>query len=236
MSKQLKLKFKKILKKAEFVQADLEYHQGLIGEAKQLFGNEVQNLISKLSPEDQKKLEEIKNKQITQQGVHVTEGEADEEDPLIPLEEIETMALVLSESDSSEEGPAESPPKHKSLELKKLFRRIAEQTHPDKVRASGFSEPEVDRLERVFKKASKAYKNHNWYMLYTIALELDLKIDDPSKDHIKWVEEDIHNTMQTISAISALIVWVWYNGDERDKRYAMKIYFQQAYQINYPGL
>jgi hypothetical protein len=41
MSKQLKLKFKKTLKKAEFVHAGLEYHQQLISEAKSLFGDEI---------------------------------------------------------------------------------------------------------------------------------------------------------------------------------------------------
>jgi len=37
MPKQLRLKFKKILKQAEFVHADLEYHEQLVPEAKQLF-------------------------------------------------------------------------------------------------------------------------------------------------------------------------------------------------------
>ena len=45
MSKQLKLKFKKILKKAYFMNADLEYHQEMSSEAKNLFNEEVQSLI-----------------------------------------------------------------------------------------------------------------------------------------------------------------------------------------------
>ena len=53
MSKQLKLKFKKILKKAEFVNADLEYHQELSTEAKKLFAEAVRSLINQLSTEEQ---------------------------------------------------------------------------------------------------------------------------------------------------------------------------------------
>ena len=55
MSKQVKLKFKKLLKKAEFVHADLEYHDELLPDAKLDFAKEVNNIINTLSPEEKAK-------------------------------------------------------------------------------------------------------------------------------------------------------------------------------------
>ena len=58
MSKQVKLKFKKLLKKAEFVHADLEYHESLLPDAKQEFFASAQEILNNLSPEIQKKISE----------------------------------------------------------------------------------------------------------------------------------------------------------------------------------
>ena len=59
MSKQLKLKFKKLLKKADFIHADLEYHEELVVEAKQLFNEELQKWLRALPQEEQKRLHTI---------------------------------------------------------------------------------------------------------------------------------------------------------------------------------
>ena len=45
MSKQLKYKLKKTLKNAEFVHADLEYHQELLPDAENLFNAEIKKLL-----------------------------------------------------------------------------------------------------------------------------------------------------------------------------------------------
>ena len=63
MSKQVKLRFKKLLKKAAFVQAELEFHEELIGEAKNEFSQEVANTINALTPEQKKLIEEHNRKE-----------------------------------------------------------------------------------------------------------------------------------------------------------------------------
>ena len=52
MSKQIKLKFKKMLKKAEFVHADLEYHEELFEDAKAEFTQAFAEIVGSLSAED----------------------------------------------------------------------------------------------------------------------------------------------------------------------------------------
>jgi len=243
MSKQLKFKFKKTLKKAEFVHADLEYHQELISEAKKLFSDKVRELIGHLSEEDQKKIKlEGDKKHLSQ--IEAQKAAAEMAEKLKQIEEEITdiindsgsTALTVTESEANDNDEDEDMDKKKALELKKLWRRIAEQTHPDKVMANGFSAKEVNRLERVFKKALQAYNDNNWYVLYSIALDLNLKINDPTQEHIGWIEDDIRNTLGGIAKISNQISWVWYVGDINTKLIALQNYFSQAFDFTYPDL
>ena len=167
MSKQLKLKFKKILKKAEFVQADLTYHEELRGEAQRFFSDAVLEFIRLLPAEDQKKIKDMQAAQQTTQNQHLKESIAkikhcEENELQVPDDDV--VGALMHSDIEWENDPQEQIEQNKSLELKKLFRRIAEQTHPDKVRANGFSNKEVNRLEKVFKKALEAYKSNNWYI------------------------------------------------------------------------
>lgn len=243
MSKQLKFKFKKTLKKAEFVHADLEYHQELISEAKRMFSEEIKNFIDKLSPEEQLKLKQESDKWYASQ-INMHQATTAKNDKLKQIEEEVTKFINKSGSTSlitttiatEDEPDIEDPDQIKSIELKKLFRKIAEQTHPDKAQANGFSDKEVNRQERIFKKALQAYNDNNWYILYSIALDLNIKIDAVTEDSINWVEDDIRNTIGAIAKIGNLISWVWYIGDEPTKKHALRDYFQQMYNFNHPDL
>ena len=228
MSKQLKYKHKKTLKKAEFVHADLEYHEELSRDALKGFQEEIARLISILSEEDKQKL---------QRGFDEEDDELEE-----PTEQLEAP---VDESDCTDVVPSDTPPEEpettrpknkKSIALKKLFRQIAEQTHPDKVRANGFSNKEVERLGKLFKQARNAYDSDNWYVLYSIAIDLDLPIDDLTEDHINWIIEDIKKTITKIARISDLTAWHWYTGDDEAKKNTLRFYFQQAYSFEHPNL
>ena len=58
MSKQLNLKFKKILKQADYTHADLEYHEQLLPEAKQNFADAVTKIINEMDKIDQDAIRE----------------------------------------------------------------------------------------------------------------------------------------------------------------------------------
>jgi hypothetical protein len=236
MSKQVKLKFKKSLKKAEFVHADLEYHEELISEAKREFFAKVEEIFNKLSPEDKKKINEVKKKKMTELLKKQKLDEAQEEKEIEDLEglpEKEEMLSTDEESETeSEEEDAQRTPAVKSSDLKNLFHSIADICHPDKTSARGLAEHEIKKLELVFKEAQTAYTDDNWYLLYVIALDLGIDIEDPTKNHIEWVEEDIQRTLEKISKIGTLVVWVWYNGDGFTKLMAMQNYFRQSFGYN----
>lgn len=231
MSKQLKLKFKKILKKAEFVHADLEYHRELLPEAKNKFTDAIGKFIATLSPEEQNILAGLNHEITIQQEERIKEEATKREEE--ENKEHDEMTYGETEEDSFEDPTAAI--NEKAPEFKKLFRKIASKTHPDKVRARGASEIEIQSLEALFKKAQVAYSNNNWYVLYSIGLQLEVDIGTPSNAHIEWLEEDIRNAMGKMATQNNLLAWTWYIGDEEAKRRAIQDYFKQVFNFIIPG-
>ena len=235
MSKQVKLKFKKLLKKAEFVQADLEYHDELLPEAKLEFSKAVSDILSSLSSEDQQKIDEHKQKAFDEMIERMKkESEAEEEES----QNAAAIAEAIDDIKMNNEEPAETAEESKDSDdknkkLKKLFYKIAALTHPDKAGARGVSPAESKRLERIFRKAREAYDDLNWYVLYCLALDLDLPVPNPTPEILEWLEEDIRLTMGKISVIGSLVVWAWYTGNAGRKNMAIAAYLKQTFDYSW---
>jgi hypothetical protein len=233
MTKQLKYKLKKTLKNAEFVHADLEYHQELSQDALLGFQEAINRLLAELTEEERQLLKDHLDRQ-PQPVAPARSVDSEEEEPEVPDYD-DISALVTTDIEAEAEEHA-LPKINKDLELKKLFRRIAEQTHPDKVRANGFSEKEIARLRCIFMRAREAHDNENWYILYSIAIQLGLEIEEPTAEEIDWIEEDIKKTLAAIAGIANLSAWHWYIGNEEDKKQVLRYYFLQAYNFHHPSL
>ena len=238
MSKQVKLKFKKLLKKAEFTHADLEYHQELLPEAKIAFAEALSSVLASLSSEEQQAVDDYRKEQFARSLQEIQkekegfENEAAEIDG-VPAHNIDKIySEEFPEAHDLNSKPAEEPD-FKTSELKRIFYQIADVTHPDKNLARGLSSHECKRLEIVFRKANKAYKNRNWFVLYSIATDFGIPIDDPTKEHLAWIEDDILQTLGEISKVSQLLAWIWYVGDDAVKNMAMANYMQQAFNYDW---
>ena len=229
--RKLKFKYQKTIKHAEFVHADLEYHEEVIHEAKKDFQEEISKFIARLSPEER---ERLRAKNPTPKSAVGPTKEISEE-----IEENVNECFALIPSEAREETTQEKDvvvKQKKSSEIKKLYRRIAEETHPDKVAANGFSDKEVNKRSRIFKKANAAFKDNNWYVLHSIALDLDIPLPKPSDEQIAWVEEDIHRVKAQIAALQNYTAWHWYTGDDAAKRNALKHYFDLVHSFTHPNL
>jgi DNA primase len=225
MSKQLKYKFKKVLKKADFINADLEYHEELLPEANLLFQETLQKIIERLTPEEKARIQsesDRKAEKVAQEAAKRASQKQEEEDTSAEEEGDE------EEVDSLEGG---GPPS-KASQLKKLFYRVAERSHPDKAASRGTTDIENERLEKIFKRAREAYDSHNWYILYSIALDLGIPISNPSPEHIEWMEEDIRRALSDIAQIANLVAWNWYIGTEEDRLALLRTYFLNIYGID----
>lgn len=241
MSKRIQLKFKKMLKKAEFVHADLEYHEELVFEAKADFNEAFLVRVSDMPRRERKywkrhlhTLNDERAKQLLQQAEEEKQKRIDAE-----TDEDQTGVVknkeVLMDAGTGEEfylnpDEVDTPDDDKSGVIKKLYRKIASETHPDKLVASGFSQREVERKEQIFMKAKEAYERENWYMIYSIAIDLGISPGDIDEKHIDWIEEDVKLTMGRISRIGQLFVWVWYTSTDEQKEKVMDQYFKQVYK------
>ena len=234
MSKQLKYQLKKTLKKAEFMQADLEYHEEVGVDAQTLFMERITELFQALPPDIQTQLTQHLDLKVAAAKPKIEE----QVDVVNDGGESESTELATSAHEVQEESEEEreiEAVKMKSSELKTLFRRIAEVSHPDKVLAKGFSPQEVKRHEKIFKKAKSAFDRENWFVLYTLAIELGLELDTESERHIHWVEQDIKNTERLIKELANRTYWHWYIAkDENVKINALRHYFLQLYNYDYP--
>ena len=231
MSKQVELKFKKLVKNAEFVHADLEYHQELLPEAKHEFFKVVNDIYQSLSPEDRKKIDDFRAEKMqkaldaqTKELEEVGEEETEEE---LALEKTEDISASEEEEEEAAEETEEGPVKKKAIKL--LYRKIAAQTHPDKSEAKKLSSKYTARRIAHFKRAQKAYKEKNWFVLYQIAIDLGIAVPQPSKETLEWIEEDIKATEDVIKDIGTLVVWVHYAGGDLEKEQALRSYFLQSF-------
>ena len=211
MSRKTELKFKKMLKKAEFVHADLEYHEELLDDAKGQFSTAINEAVNDMDPEDKKEFLRLKEELIEKRRAELEERlKAQQEAEEIPAPEPEETSSETAIAESEEEyvvpdiEPQRDLPEMKEATIKKLFYKIAAKTHPDKFASSNLAADELTRIENIFKKAKSAYENGNWYGLYVIALDLGIEIEDISDDHVGWVEDDIRHTMGRIAQIAQL--------------------------------
>jgi|ETNvirenome_6_85_1030632.scaffolds.fasta_scaffold33235_2 hypothetical protein len=242
MSKQIKLKFKKMLKKAEFVHADLEYHTELFEDAKVEFNKAFSEIVQSLSGEEAiefgKLKDELMQKRIADLEKRLNEAEEAQSADL-PVEDPKNENSELLVTEEFPEGIElnvdlnEDVSTEKASEMKKLFYKIASLTHPDKLASSNLSKEEILRSEQTFKKAKDAYENGNWYILYSIALELDVPDVEAGERHIEWMENDIRHTMGRIAHLAQLAAWAWYTRDEQGKISLMKGYFKQVYNFDW---
>ena len=230
MSK-LKFKYKKTIKEAEFAHANVEYHEEVADEAKRDFKEEVKRLFEML-PEDVRK--SLVNQRVVPPPPAPDSVEAEAEDSesvdLIPGETPEESEERQANENDEEQKPA------KVDELKKVFRKIAAKTHPDKLARSSLTAREKTKRIRMFKKAKEAFNNYNWYILYQIALELGIELPEPSSDQIKWLEESIKRVRSEISHLQNLTAWHWYEGEKAAKDAAIRHYFKHTYDFDYPDL
>ncbi|HIB77483.1 MAG TPA: hypothetical protein EYO58_07710 [Flavobacteriales bacterium] len=121
--RKLKFKYQRTIKKAEFIHADLTYHEEVAKIAKNDFQDAIAILLAKVPPEvrDVQAPKKIPNSHFEICDDHETAG--------TPTND--SLAVVPAPGQEETKEVQEAIKKRKkATELKTLFRRIAEETHP----------------------------------------------------------------------------------------------------------
>ena len=123
---------------------------------------------------------------------------------------IETVAEnpPLSEEETEEETEEPAPPKNK--DLKKLYRRIAEKTHPDRAGNNDYTE--------LFSQAAEAYANNDIGRLLDIAGAANIELTELSPESVSLLKNNIETIFKEIYNKKQTTAWAWYNAQSDEEK------------------
>ncbi len=144
------------------------------------------------------------------------------------IEESEAQEIAKSEKtfekeqERKEKEREENREEHKEVlpedkDLRKLFKKIALKTHPDKL--LDLDEDEAEHLTELYKDAASAAEVGDGMALLEIAYELGIKVKiDPEKE-AEWLKRKIETLKQTVTEMKNTAEWIWghSDGDERNR-------------------
>lgn len=121
------------------------------------------------------------------------------------------------ENSKQEEESKETQP---DSEVKKLFKKIAHQCHPDKL-AGIFREDEKAKKLDLYHRARKALEDNDIVSMTAIASELDVPMPEVTPVHLKQIEKKITAIKKELNRIESSLVWHWFFTEDQEKKSAM---------------
>lgn len=100
--------------------------------------------------------------------------------------------------------------------LKKLFRKIVLQCHPDML-IGDFSELERIRRISLYEQAVSAHDDKNWALMVITAIKLDVELPEEAEDMLDKIEEEAQELEQKISSTTSGVTWQYYHAGEDQK-------------------
>ena len=125
----------------------------------------------------------------------------------------EPTAPKETEDEEDEESEDKKPEIPKNKDLKKLYRKIASKSHPDKA--------DNDEDAELFSKAAKAYQENDLATMLDIAGLLNLEIVELSPESIFLLSENIEKLSDGINNMKKTASWVWHQSETEEQKVAI---------------
>jgi hypothetical protein len=136
----------------------------------------------------------------------------------IPQEDLNQPTIIDKTTDNEEFQPVDDGKPDLPEDIKKIWKKIAAITHPDKTKDN----PE---LTEIYKKAVGAWERKDSEELLLIALELDIEIPEmPEEVVVKNLESVAQNLQKKVSEIENSVLLQWGRADFDLKLKIMNIY------------
>jgi len=132
------------------------------------------------------------------------------EDMSDPKEEVTTEDDKVSEKQEPEDIIQPTKKKQINSDVKILYRKIVEVTHPDKIGS--------DIYAGVFSAATSAYKGNNILELVKIAASLDIFLSDFSIESISLMEKNVNYLEKEILIKKSTVAWAWSQAETDEKK------------------
>jgi len=154
--------------------------------------------------------------------------------PEIPIENKNDEAKDVEEY-SEEQKKSEQPSEHHEIpnpddlpppasaeksadpEVRKMFKSIAKECHPDKLQNldNGF---EKRKKQELYFKARQALEHNDVVLMADVASELDLEIPEITFVQLKQTEKKIIDIKKELKVIESTLVWHWFFMEDADKK------------------
>ncbi len=128
------------------------------------------------------------------------------------------------------EEPAETAKKNSDPKMKKMFKSIAKEAHPDKL--VGLSKKEKEKKKELYSEATKAFENDDFAALYLICKELDLDLPEIDEEKMKKMEGQISSIKGEINKLKSTFMWQWLFAPNKEAKEAL---VEQLFKRMYPG-
>ena len=174
------LELQRLLKELQFVESDYLYQSELIRQTDKLFLESVNNLLEEYP--DLKKLWTQKQERYYRQ----------------------TDIVVENNNDDSDDKPESIM----NTNIKKLYREIVKNTHPDKIKNN--------KLNELYLEATYAYETSDLITLYRVSSELLINLE-LSDDELFKIKEKIGQYKEQISFLESTYTFKWLKSNDSDK-------------------
>lgn len=196
MDKIKELELKKLIKELEYIEENYNYTSEIVSNSDNLFMKAIDDTL-----ENHPDLKEVYNEKLDKTIEDTIKKQIEQKEDEISQEDKE------SESDKeSEESIDQSIEEvEDDLKLKSLYREIAKQTHPDKIKNK--------KKNAIYIKASVAYKDKDRIAMYRFCDDLDISYDIDEQDRIN-MKDVIEKYKNKISFLESTFTWKWFNTDD----------------------
>ena len=102
------------------------------------------------------------------------------------------------------------PSKKNNPDVRSLYKKIVDVTHPDKVGS--------DIYAGIFSAANSAYKKNNILELVKIAASLDIPPEDFSNESVSLMEKNVNSLEKEILIKKSTVAWAWSQAKTDEKK------------------
>ena len=168
------------------------------------------------------KLLELKRKKLQQQILYLrTELEETEwifQDCLKEFD-VEFRKYFKDPTEKKKGDVTSKPPEYDIPEndVNMVFKKIAKETHPDKLINKDISDEEYDAKIDMYKEAQRSVKNRVWSKVVEIAKELGIDISDIKNDDSEYLKESVKRLTEKIKQLKTTYAWKWGNTPDQEK-------------------
>ena len=168
------------------------------------------------------KLLELKRKKLQQQILYLrTELEETEwifQDCLKEFD-VEFRKYFKDPTQKKKGDVTSKPPEYDipEVDVNMVFKKIAKETHPDKLINKDISDEEYDAKVDMYKEAQRSVKNRDWSKVVEIANQLGIDVSDIKNDDSEYLVESVKRLTQKIKQLKLTYAWQWGNTPDHER-------------------